>query len=106
MNSAFWRYIILLSVLLIIWNDFFIYGGIFNQLAFNFALYYPLGFLAGYRREREDQLTAFIAAFSFNLLSYLIAGAAGIPIESWLIVIVDFISVFIIIKIGIIVGGY
>jgi hypothetical protein len=104
MNSVFWRYQLLLGLLFIIWGEFFISGGILNQLAFNFALFYPLGFLAGYRHKYEDLRSAYLAAFSFNLLSYLIASIEGIVIESWTIVAVDFVSLIIIVKVGTIIG--
>jgi len=103
MNS-FWRYQLLLGLLFVVWIDFFTSGGLFNQVAFNFALFYPLGYLAGYRRHFEDLRSAYLAAFSFNLLSYLIAYIGEIPIESWTIVPVDFISLIIFLKIGTIIG--
>ncbi len=104
MNSVFWRYQLLLSLLFIIWGEFFVAGSTLNQLAFNFALFYPLGFLAGYRQQFEGLRTAYLAAFSFNLLSYLIASIGGIVIESWTIVAVDFVSLIFIIKAGTIIG--
>ena len=104
MNSVFWRYQLILGLLLIIWSEFFISGGVLNQLAFNFALFYPVGFFAGYRRHFEDPRSAYHAAFSFNLLSYLIASMGGIPIESLTIVAVDFVSLFFFLKVGTIIG--
>ena len=62
MNSAFWRYQIILTLLLIFWGDFFVSGGLLNQLAFNFALFYPLGFLVGYGPKLENRRTAYVAA--------------------------------------------
>lgn len=104
MNFAFWRYQLILSLLLIFWGDFFISGGILNQLALNFAIFYPLGFLVGYRGNREDPLTAYIAALVFNLFSYLMAYVVAFPIESWLIVVVDFASLFVYLQVGIYFG--
>ncbi|HWQ40572.1 MAG TPA: hypothetical protein VN456_00880, partial [Desulfosporosinus sp.] len=104
MNAAFWRYQLLLGLLYIVWIDFFTSGGVLNQLVFNFALFYPLGYLAGYRRHFEDLRSAYLAAFSFNLLSYLIIFIAGIPIESWTIVPVDFVSLIFFLKVGMIIG--
>jgi len=104
MNSAFWRYLLILSLLFIIWGEFFVAGGALNQLAFNFAIFYPLGFLVGYRHRLEIIPTAYIAAFSFNILSYIVASIMGIPIESWIMVVLDFGSVGLFLKAGMIVG--
>ena len=104
MNSVFWRYQLLLTLLVIIWSKFFTSSGVLNQLAFNFALFYPLGYLAGYRHHFEDLRTAYLAALSFNLLSYLIAYFGGIPIEGWIIVVVDFASVIFFLKVGTMIG--
>lgn len=104
MNSTFWRYLLILSLLFIIWGEFFVSGGLLNQLAFNFALFYPLGFLVGYRPQLENKRSAYSAAFSFNILSYLIASISEIPIESWTIVVIDFGSVGFFLKVGMIMG--
>lgn len=104
MNTAFWRYLLILSLLFLIWGEFFVSGGALNQLAFNFAIFYPLGFLVGYRPTLEDIRTAYFAAFSFNIFSYLVATISEIPIESWTMVVLDFVSVVILIKAGIMMG--
>ena len=104
MNSAFWRYLLILSLLFIIWGEFFVSDGVFNQLTFNFAIFYPLGFLVGYRSQLENKRTAYIAAFSFNLLSYLVASISEIPIESFTMVVLDFVSVGVLVKAGMFMG--
>lgn len=104
MNSAFWRYFLLLSLLFIIWGEFFVSAGLLNQLAFNFALFYPLGFLVGYRQQFENQRTAYLTALVFNCSSYLLAVLAGISIESWILVLADFTSMFVFIKVGVLIG--
>jgi len=104
MNSAFWRYFLILSLLLIIWGKFFVSEGALNQLAFNFALFYPLGFLVGYRPRFEDPRTAYLTALIFNSVSYLVALLSGIAIPSWMIVVLDFVSLFFFIKVGMIMG--
>ena len=104
MKSDFWRYQIILTVLFIFWTGFFDTGGLLNQLVFNFALFYPLGFLIGFRPELESKSTAYISAFLFNCSSYVIAMASGIPIQSWFIVTIDFLSVLVILETGRIVG--
>ena len=104
MNSAFWRYLLILSLLFIIWGEFFVSDGVLNQLTFNFAIFYPLGFLVGYRSRFENKRTAYIAAFSFNILSYLVASISEIPIESLSMAVLDFVSVGILLKAGMIMG--
>ncbi|EHQ90284.1 hypothetical protein [Desulfosporosinus youngiae] len=104
MNLAFWRYQLILGLLYIFWEEFFVMGGILNQLAFNFSVFYPLGFLVGYRPENEDLRTAYLAAFIFNLLSYLIARLVGYPIESVILVVLDFVSLVVVLKLGLYFG--
>ncbi|MHB8076136.1 hypothetical protein [Desulfosporosinus fructosivorans] len=104
MNKTFWRYLLVLSLLYIIWGEFFVSGGVLSQLAFNFAIFYPLGFLVGYRPRFENIRVAYISAFSFNILSYLIATISGIPIESWAMAVLDFISVGFFLKAGMSIG--
>lgn len=104
MNSAFWRYQLILSLLFIIWGEFFVSGGVLNQLVFNFAIFYPLGFLVGYRPQFENIRSAYIAAFSFNSLSYLVATISEVQIESWTMVVLDFVSVGFLFKAGMIMG--
>ncbi|AFM42101.1 hypothetical protein Desaci_3200 [Desulfosporosinus acidiphilus SJ4] len=104
MNKAFWRYMLLLSLLFLFWSEFFVSGGILSQLAFNFALFYPLGFFVGYRSRQENIRTAYLAGFIFNLLSYLASFIYQIPIQSWSMVILDFVSFFIFVKLGAIFG--
>jgi hypothetical protein len=104
MKSAFLRYILILSLLFIFWGQFFDSDGPLNQLAFNFALFYPLGFLVGYRPQQENLQSAYFSALVFNAVSYLVAGIAGIPIERWTLVILDFVSLLFFLKVGMIVG--
>ena len=104
MNSAFFRYLLLLSLLYIIWGEFFVSGGVLNQLALNFAIVYPLGFLVGDRPRTENIRSAYIATFSFNILSYLLASISGITIESWTMVVLDFVSIGFFLKVGMIMG--
>lgn len=104
MNSAFWRYFIILSLLFIFWGEFFVSGGPLNQLTFNFAIFYPLGFLVGYRPRIENLRSAYLAAFAFNFSSYLVAGISGITVESWIMVVLDFISLIFFLKAGTFMG--
>lgn len=104
MNFAFWRYLLILILLYLFWGDFFVSGGILNQLVFNFAVFYPLGFLVGYRYKYENLGSAYLAAFIFNLLSYLIAVLFEFPIDSWIIVVIDFTSLVVFLNIGMYIG--
>lgn len=104
MNFSYWRYLLILSLLFIFWGEFFVSGGVLNQLAFNFAIFYPVGFLVGYRPQVENIRSAYITAFTFNTLSYLVASISEIPIESWTLVFLDFGSVGFFLKAGMIIG--
>lgn len=104
MNFAFWRYLLILILLYLFWGDFFVSGGILNQLVFNFAVFYPLGFLVGYRYKHENLGSAYLASLIFNLLSYLIAVLFEFPINSWIIVVIDFTSLVVFLNIGMYIG--
>ncbi|WP_407308587.1 hypothetical protein [Desulfosporosinus sp. SB140] len=104
MNTAFWRYLLLLGLLFFFWSEFFVSSGVLSQLAFNFALFYPLGFLVGYRPRQENLYIAYLAGFLFNAFSYYVAYIYGIPIESWIMVILDFSSFIIFVKLGAVIG--
>lgn len=104
MNSTYWRYLLLLCLLYIFWGEFFIAGGVLNQLAINFALFYPLGFLVGYRHRYENLRIAYLTAVIFNLFSYVLAYVEKIRIESWIIVVIDFVSLFMILRVGAYIG--
>ena len=104
MNFVFWRYLLILSLLFIIWSEFFASGGVLNQLAFSFAVFYPLGFLVGYRPRLENIRSAYIAAFLFNSLSYLLASTSEISVVSLTMVVLDFASVGFFLKAGMMMG--
>ncbi|MHB8125493.1 MAG: hypothetical protein ACYDEJ_07595 [Desulfitobacteriaceae bacterium] len=104
MQFSFWRYQLILVLLFIVWGQFFTAGTLANQVAFNFAVFYPVGFLGGYRKEKKFYL--FGAALVFNTLTYLLALLNGVLIEGWLIVSVDFISLFILMEVGFYIGNY
>ncbi len=98
MLFSFWRYQLILVLLYIVWGQFFTAGTLANQVAFNFAVFYPVGFLGGYRKEKI--FNVFGAALVFNSLTYLLALLNGVRIENWLIVPVDFISLLILLGAG------
>lgn len=98
MLFSFWRYQVLLVLLFIFWSQFFIPENLAIQLVFNFAVFYPIGFLGGYRKE--DKYSLLGAVLVFNSLTYLLALLTGFRIEDWLIVPIDFISLVIFIEAG------
>lgn len=104
MKSLFWRYLLILSLLYIFWGEFFVAGGVLNQLALNFAIFYPIGFLVGYRRQYENLRSAYLASLIFNLLSYIMANLAQVPIENGLMILIDYLSLFIFLKVGMNIG--
>lgn len=104
MKSVFWRYLLLLSLLYIFWGEFFAAGGVLNQLTLNFAIFYPLGFLVGYRRHYESLRSAYYAALIFNLFSYLMASLLQVPFENGLMILIDYLSLFIFLKVGMYIG--
>lgn len=104
MLFSFWRYQLILVLLYIVWDGFFTIGTgtLANQVAFNFAVFYPVGFLGGYRREKKVYL--FGAALLFNILTYFLAILNGVRIDDWQIVPVDFISLVILVGVGFYIG--
>jgi hypothetical protein len=98
MLFSFWRYQVMLVLLFIFWSQTFNFGTPGNQLVFNFAVFYPVGFLGGYRKENKFSL--FGAVLVFNSLTYLLTLLTGSRIEDWLIVPIDFISLVIFIEVG------
>lgn len=104
MKSVFWRYMLLLSLLYIFWGGFFVTNGVLSQLALNFALFYPLGFLVGYRHQYENLRSAYFAALVFNFLSYVMAILVQIPIGNVFLILIDYVSLFIFLKVGMDIG--
>jgi hypothetical protein len=98
MLFSFWRYQVMLVLLYIFWGQFLTSGTPADQLVFNFAVFYPVGFLGGYRKEKKFSL--FGAVLVFNCLTYLFALLTGARIEDWLIVSIDFISLVIFTEAG------
>jgi hypothetical protein len=98
MFFSFWRYQVILVLLFIFWSQFFTTETLANQFVFNFAVFYPVGFLGGYRKENKFSL--FGAVLIFNSLTYLLALLTGGRIENWMIVPIDFISLFIFTETG------
>lgn len=104
MLFSFWRYQVILLLLFIFWSQFFTDEAMANQLVFNFAVFYPVGFLGGYRKENKFSL--FGAVLIFNSLTYLFVFLTGGRIEDWLIVPIDFSSLAIFTGIGYFIGNF
>lgn len=100
----FWRYQLVLILLYLLWGNFFTTGGIINQVGFNFAVFYPVGFWAGYTDSIENFREAFAAVIVFNIITYLIAIFSGLPMGPWVMIGVDFFSMFVIVTLGILIG--
>lgn len=100
MLFGFWRYQLILVLLYIFWSQIFTTENqnLANQIVFNFAVFYPIGLLGGYRKE--NKLSLFGAVLVFNSLTYLIILLTGSRIEYWLSVPLDFISLIIFVEVG------
>jgi hypothetical protein len=104
MLFSFWRYQVILVLLFIFWSQFLTDEALANQLVLNFAVFYPVGFLGGYRKE--NKISLFGAVLIFNCLTYLLVLLTGGRIEDWLIVPIDFISLAIFTAIGYFIGKF
>lgn len=104
MRLSFWRYQLILASLYLLWSGFFTMPSILSQVAFNFAVFYPVGVLAGYNNRSNGTKDVYMAAVLFNLITYWIAYLGGIIVQDWVLVIVDFLSVAVLVGIGIIIG--
>jgi len=98
MLFSFWRYQLILVLLYIFWSQIFTVENLANQIVFNFAVFYPVGFLGGYRKENKLSLLG--AVLVFNSLTYLLVFLTGSRIENWLSVPLDFISLIIFLEVG------
>jgi hypothetical protein len=99
---GFWRYQLILVLLFILWGQFFTAGTIYEQIVFNFAVFYPIGLLGGYRKEKK--LYLYGAVLVFDCLTYLLTFLSGMRIENWLLVPVDFVSLLIFTEVGYFMG--
>jgi len=77
---------------------------VFNQVAFNFAVFYPVGLLAGYGDDPRGQLPVYLAAWTFNIATYLFAFLSGVDIGQPLLAAVDFLSMSAVVWMGIFFG--
>ncbi|KLU62141.1 hypothetical protein CEB3_c15040 [Peptococcaceae bacterium CEB3] len=104
MRLNFWRYGAILFLLYFIWSGVFTAETYLSQVAFNFAVFYPVGFLAGYVEQKSGIREVLTAALVYNLLTYVLTYLAGIEVQDWSMVGVDFLSLIIIVLIGVWMG--
>lgn len=102
-NLKPWHFGLLLFAFYLFWGGIFTEVSIAEQIVFNFAVFYPAGFIAGYFKTRSRAQDVYVAGFLFNLLTYGLAFAGGQQLNL-LLVGIDFSSMFLCIFIGILVG--
>ncbi|MHB1652735.1 MAG: hypothetical protein ACYCVD_09705 [Desulfitobacteriaceae bacterium] len=105
LSLNFWRYQLILFLLYFLWSGFFTSQTLLSQAAFNFAIFYPVGVLTGYRREQGGIKEVYVAALVFDLLTYGLAILGGGYVENWSLIAVDFFSMILFIGLGILIGG-
>lgn len=98
-----WHFGLLMFAFYLFWGGYFTELSIASQIVFNFAVFYPAGFLAGYFSTRSRLPDVFLSGFLFNALTYglVFAGGQTVKLEY---VGVDFISMILWIYIGLRVG--
>ncbi len=108
-HGSFWLYLLILLLLYIIWGDLFNSYELINdeslisQIVFNFAVFYPVGLLAGVSRRPVRWGVALGAGLFFNIWTYLMVLIYQVSVSIGTVA-VDFISMFAILFIGIYVG--
>lgn len=98
-----WHYGLLMFSFYLFWGSFFTEVSIASQIVFNFAVFYPAGFTAGYFRTRSRLRDVYIIGLFFNILTYGLAITGGQTVQLQ-VIFVDFISMVLCIFLGILVG--
>lgn len=98
-----WHFGLLMFAFYLLWGGFFTEISIPSQLVFNFAVFYPAGFIAGYLYQRSRLQDVFLTGLVFNILTYGIAFAGGQSVKLYYVG-VDFLSMALWIYIGILLG--
>lgn len=104
MRLSFWRFQLFLFLLYLVWGNFFTAETLINQAVFNFAVFYPVGFLEGYWPAPGGKKEIYQAAVIFNCLTYLIAFVSGVYVQNLFVVFADFLSMIIFVQLGIVMG--
>ena len=105
MRLSFWRYEAILFLLYFLWSGVFTAQTYLCQAAFNFAVFYPVGVLAGYFPKKGGIGQILLAAFIFDLLTYGLLYLGGLSVSDWGLVALDFISMILLTLIGVAIGG-
>lgn len=98
-----WHLGLLMFAFYLFWGGYFTELSFATQIVFNFAIFYPAGFMAGYFSTRSRLRDVFLTGFLFNCLTYGLAFVGGQSIEVGYVG-VDFISMCLWIYTGILVG--
>lgn len=98
-----WHYAVVLVSLYFIWGEFFPEQTFINQVVFNFALFYPVGFMNGYFKDPGRAIPVFRMVIVFNLMTYVLVIASGISVPL-LLACVDFLTMFLFVYLGIFMG--
>lgn len=98
-----WHYAMVLVGLYFIWGEFFPEPIWINQVVFNFALFYPVGFISGYFKDPGGIQRVIRISFVFNLMTYVLAIAARVKIPFYLAGI-DFLTMVLFIYLGTLMG--
>lgn len=98
-----WHYTLVMIFLYFLWGGFFTELNWMNQGVFNFAVFYPIGFMNGYFQQAQEAFMAFRTAIVFNIVTYGVVIAAGervpLPLAGF-----DFFTLFLFIFLGIRMG--
>lgn len=92
-----------LMLLYFTWGGFFPEPTFPNQVIFNFALFYPVGFMNGYLEDAGGVLSVYRIAILFNIMTYGLVIVAGIRIPL-LLAGADFLTLFLFLYLGILMG--
>ena len=106
MRLSFWRYEAILFLLYFLWSGVFTAQSYLSQAAFNFAVFYPVGVMAGYFHGKDGIKEVLAAAFVFDLLTYGLVYLGGMNVPDWGLVAVDFLSMILLVLIGVVLGKH
>lgn len=98
-----WHYAVVLVSLYFIWGEFFAEPTFINQVVFDFAIFYPVGFMNGYFGDLRGVFPVFQTSILFNLMTYVLVIASGLNV-SLLLACADVLSMLVFIFLGIIIG--
>lgn len=98
-----WHFGLLMFAFYLFWGNFFTEVSIASQIFFNFAVFYPAGFTAGYFRTRSRLRDVYFIGLLFNSFTYGLALTGGQTVQVS-IALVDFLSMVLCIFLGIFVG--